>query len=185
MTLTYYTLTPQGKQVYSSTSSPNKVLKTLAELLTENDIPRTTEQIAHAGNIPVGRVQTSITSLVVQGLITTAHLPQPKEKTQTPKPRIRPIEEIVESEIRAAEARRRYNQSEKGMTAHYVYEHSEKGIIKNDKYWKEGRGRLVQRAYRIRKNIKSMQSLKIDTKDEEKRLAEIEAQLAKEDKANA
>ncbi len=187
MATVYYTLSAQGRAWFNNRAeAPRagvKVLRALAEEITENDVPRTAEQIARAAGAPVDATQKAISYLVKQGYIVIGRLPRPSEPTETPKPRIRSVEDIVKSEIRAQEARKRYEQSEKGVLAHIKYELSASGRAKNKKYW-SSRGKLIQKAFRLRRNIRSMESLGVNKQllDQERaKLAEVEAQLKKEE----
>jgi len=156
----------------------SQLLEGLMELMAENDVPRTGEQIARAARVDVKRAETPLKSLLELGYIQQTQ-PTPTESYHTPKPRIRPIEELIEAEEKSRLARQRYDQSLKGVMAHIKYELSPKGLEKNKRYW-QARGKLVQKAYRLRRNIKSMTESGIDPKlieVEKAKLAEVEAML--------
>jgi hypothetical protein len=183
----YYTLSGNGRRWFAGKEraprSNLKVLSALAGLVQENDIPRTTEQIAHATNLTPKAVETALTTLIKDGFVAQAKPPQPIEKTMTPKLRVRTGEEEAARIIKEQESRRRYDHSEKGQFAHYKFEHSDKGIIKNQRYWRD-RGLLIQKVWRIRKNIRTMTEHGIDRAliaEEEAKLKEAEAELKREE----
>ncbi|MEM3426795.1 MAG: hypothetical protein QW212_00845 [Nitrososphaerales archaeon] len=162
------------------------LLEGLMELIAENDVPRTGEQIARAARLDFKRSEGALKNLVDLGFIQVAQ-PTPTESYHTPKPRIRSIEELLESEEKARQARQRYDQSLKGVMAHIRYELSPKGLEKNKRYW-QTRGKLIQKAYRLRRNIKSMTKAGSDPKlieIERAKLAEVEAQLKREEERSS
>lgn len=184
--MTYFTLSGQGRRWFAGKEraprSNLKVLSALAGLIQENDLPRTPEQIAHVTSLTPKAVEIALTTLIKDGYIAQAKPPQPIEKTMTPKLRVRTGEEEAARIIKEQEARRRYDHSEKGQFAHYTFEHSDKGIIKNQRYW-TNRGLLIQKVYRLRKNIRTMTSHGIAKEliaQEETKLKAAEQELKQE-----
>lgn len=159
---TYYTLTRKGQAWLADEVVPPakhvRALAALAELIEENDVPRTPEQVATISGTPREQAPEALAYLAHTGYVAkVAAPPRPAEKGQLAKIRIRSIEELAAAEARAEEARRRYAQSEKGKAAHYKYEDSDKGKSKNVKYWKDpDKGRKVQRRYRLSRRLKEL-----------------------------
>jgi hypothetical protein len=145
-------------------------------MLAENDLPRTDQQIARELNSSLPTILNSLASLQKEGYIQPGKLPQPGKVGETAKPRIRTAEEETMSWLRAQEARKRYDKSERGQIAHWIYETSPKGKEKNKRYWAD-RGKLIQRAFRLRRNIASMKVIGKDTSQEEALLREVEKEL--------
>lgn len=159
----YYTLSAKGRTwLDKGTPSPAKHLKvfsSLAGLILDNDVPRTAEQVAHAAEVDVEHSVAGLEYLIAAGFVKHGALPKPSDRGETAKPRIRPVEEIVASEERAALARKRYIDSPKGKQAHQKYEDSPKGKLKNYKYWSDPeKGRLVQKRYRLRRRLDELQA---------------------------
>ncbi len=157
---TYFTLTQKGNEWLSNDApDPGKHMKTLAalaELIEENDIPRTPVQVARIVSLPENTVKQHLTYLTQASYTKQAKIPQPSEKEQTPKIRIRPIEDLVAAELRTIESQKKYIRGPKGKAVHAKYEGSDKGKIKNVKYRESGKGKLVHKAYRLRRRLKEL-----------------------------
>ncbi len=157
----YYALTSKGKAwIENEAPDPTKyqrVLAALVELITENDVPRTAEQVAHTANITPTSSATGLKYLVSKGYTKPDRPPQPSARGETPKIRLRPIEDLAAAEARAEVARTRYALGPKGRQAHSRYEHGEKGRAKNVKYWSDpDKGRKVQKKYRLRRRLSEL-----------------------------
>ena len=157
----YYTLAHKGK-AWLEDEAPkpakySKIVATLGEMLAENDVPRTSEQVAFSLGQPLPQIISGLSYLKKAGYVVEARPPQPSAKGQVVKIRIRPIEELAAAEAKAEAARIRYATGEKGKAAHKHYEDSPKGRAKNIKYWTDpGKGRKVQKAYRLRRRQKEL-----------------------------
>jgi type II secretory pathway component GspD/PulD (secretin) len=190
----YYTLTQKGHQwLDDEVIDPpkyKKILASLAELISDNDVPRTPSQVSRVAEVTEQQATEGLISLAKIGYVALAKAPQPSEKLQTPKLRIRPMEELMAAEVRQQESQKRYLHSDKGKVVHYTYEHSEKGQTKNGRYWSSDRGKLVHKAYRLRRRLKELTAfltLHKNQKDElgpliqevKVKLAEVDQQLSK------
>lgn len=160
--MNYYTLTKRGRAwIEGEAPDPKRYRETLAalaEMVDENDVPRLPEQVAHIVNISTEQSQARLNSLIAEGYVMHQRLPQPSDRGEVARPRIRPIEEDALAEAKAEASRKRYADSLKGRAAHNRYEDSVKGKAKNTKYWSDpDKGRLVQKKYRLRRRLKEMQ----------------------------
>ena len=158
--MNYYTLTARGK-AWTNDEAPNplkhkNVLTSLAELLEENDVPRAAVQIARNISLEEDPTEQSLKYLARAGYVKHTKLPQPSEKTETPKLRVRPIEELVAAELRTTESQKKYTKSPKGKLVHSRYEESDKGRTKNIKYRHSVKGKLVHKVYRLRRRLREL-----------------------------
>jgi len=184
--MNYYTLTTRGKAwVNDEAPDPLKhknVLASLAELIEESDVPRVVVQIARNINLEEDQTEQSLKYLVRAGYIKHAKLPQPSEREQTPKLRIRPIEDLVAAEMRTIESQKKYTKSLKGKLVHSRYEESEKGKAKNVKYRGSTKGKLVHKAYRLRRRLRELTNFLTAHPEKESEIRpliiEVEARLA-------
>ncbi len=183
--MNYYTLTTRGKAwVDDDAPDPLKhknVLASLAELIEENDVPRATVQIARNINLEEDQTEQSLKYLIRAGYAKRTALPRPSEKEQTPKLRVRPIEELVAAEMRTIESQQRYTRSPKGKFVHSKYEESEKGKAKNVRYRESGKGKLVHKAYRMRRRLRELTNFLVANPEKESEIRpliiDVEARL--------
>ena len=182
----YFTLTQKGR-AWLNNEAPDppknrKTLAALAELIEENDVPRAAVQIAHITNLPEDTTKRALTYLTKTGYTKRAKLPRPSEKAETPKLRVRPIEELVAAEMRTIESQKKYTRSPKGKLVHSRYEESEKGKTKNIRYRESEKGKLVHKAYRLRRRLRELTNFLAANPEKESEIrpliTEVEARLA-------
>lgn len=160
VTRIYYTLTSKGRAWLADEAPPpakySKALAALAELISDNDVPYTAEQVGALIGIPQAQAPEALSHLAQAGYVKTTTPPKLTSSGGVAKIRIRSIEDLAAAEARADEARKRYARSVKGRAAHYKYE-KEKGKPKNVRYWSDpNKGRLVQKRYRLRRRIQEL-----------------------------
>ena len=108
----YYTLTKRG-HAWLEDEAPkpakyDKILAALGEMILDNDVPRTAEQVGFTANVSATQAKTGLDYLLSTNYVQHGHPPKPSAVGQVPKIRIRPIEELVKAEefsatLRAAE----------------------------------------------------------------------------------
>ena len=158
--MAYYTLTTKGR-AWLEDDAPgpakySKVLAALGELILENDVPRTASQVSHIAEIPEKQSSEGLTYLTASGYVKPAPIPQPSEPLETPKIRIKPIEELAVAEIKREAARERYTHGEKGIASRRKYQTSDKGKIARATYWGGVKGKLAQKLHRLNRRHREL-----------------------------
>lgn len=162
--MTYYNLTTLGHS-WLNNQAPDpakhlKVLEALAYLIEENDVSRTSDQIARSAELLEEDTTKGLKYLVGKNYIKTSKQPLASEETLEAHPQIKrrilSIEEQVAIEMRTKEAQKRFRTSPKGKKMYSIYESSLKGQTKNKKYRDSLKGKNTSKRYRLNKRLKEI-----------------------------
>lgn len=151
--MVYYTLGKQGHAWLEDEAPPphkySKVLAALAELIQDNDVPRTASQLTHILSSSESEVEKGLKYLEREEYVEEAVPPTPKTGARL---RIPSIEKLAESEARRQLAQERYFHSDKGQEALRRYWNG-KGKQVRGKYWKGDKGKLAQKIWRLKRRV--------------------------------